>query len=143
MVSIVELRRALLLFAIVLGLAAIVAALSGSHSRRTPTTAATPASPGATARPAPARQATIRFDSAGPVTTRTARVGEAVTVDVRVDEPGTVELQGLGMASDAEPLTPARFEVLATRPGSHAVLLLPPNGVRSRTVGHVVFRPQR
>ena len=81
MVSDVELRRALLLFAIVLGLAAIVAAVSGSRSDRTRTTAAAPTSPpAATARPGPARQTTMRFDAAGPAVTRTARVDESVTV---------------------------------------------------------------
>lgn len=143
MVSTVELRRALLLFAIVLGLAAIVAAVSGSRSDRTRTRAAEPAAPpAAIARPGPARETTIRFDAAGPASTRSAHVDESVTVDVKVDEPATVELQGLGLADDAEPLTPARFDVLATRPGRHAVLLIPPDGVRARTVGHIVFRPR-
>jgi hypothetical protein len=144
MVSDVELRRVLLLFAIVLGLAAIVAAVSGSRSDRTRTSASAPAlPPAATARPGPARQTTIRFDAAGPTVTRAARVDESVTVSVKVDEAGTVELQGLGLSDDAEPLTPARFDVLADRPGSHAVLLIPPNGVRARTIGRIVFRPQR
>jgi hypothetical protein len=144
MVSTVELRRALLLFAIVLGLAAIVAAVSGTRSDRTRTSAAVPNSPpGETAHPGPVRQTTLRFDSAGPVVTRTARVDESVTVSVKVDEAGTVELQGLGLSDDAEPLTPAQFDVLADQPGRHAVLLLPPNGVRPRTVGRLVFRPQR
>jgi hypothetical protein len=143
MVSAVELRRALLLFAIVLGLAAIVAALSNTRSGHSDTTAALPAPRPATARPAPARQGTIRFDAGGPAATHFARVDESVTVDVKVDEAGTVELQGLGLSADAEPLTPARFDVLASQPGKHAVLLIPPNGVRARTVGHIVVRPQR
>jgi hypothetical protein len=138
----VELRRALLLFAIVLGLAAIVAAVSGTRSGHSRTDTAPAAPSTASARPGPARQATIRFDADGPAVTRTAHVDEAVTVVVKVDEPGPVELQGLGLADDAEPLTPASFDVLAARPGRHAVLLVPPDGVRPRTVGRIVFRPQ-
>ncbi len=140
MVGCVEIRRALLLFAIVLGLAAIVTSLSntrGGTDRRSsappPTTAS---SPTATTTPAP-----IRFDAdRGPVT-HAIDAGQSVTVMVSAEEPGTVEL--LGVASPVEPLTPARFDIYASRAGRHEVRLTSPATVRGRSIGVLIVRPAR
>ena len=54
---------------------------------------------------------------------------------VKVTAPGQVELEGLGLSAAAEPLTPARFEVLADRPGRHPVRFAPTQGDEARSVG--------
>ncbi len=138
-----ELRRALLLFAIVLGLAAVVMTLSGPSATKpaktAPSVTRTP-----TARPGPAAQRTLElvFDSAHAPVTHRLPVGRPATVTVRVQEPGTVDLRGLGLTAPAEPGTPARFDVLADREGRHAVTLTPPDGTQGRTVGTLVARPR-
>jgi hypothetical protein len=139
----VELRRALLLFAIVLGLAAIVASLSSPRTSKpdsgSPAVAPTEtASPGTAAKPV-----NLRFDTARAPATRRMDTGQPARVSVEVEEPGTVELQGLGLSASAEPLTPAQFDVLSSRPGHYPVRLMAVNGVRARTVGAIVIRRAR
>jgi hypothetical protein len=137
----VELRRALLLFAIVLGLAAVVATLSSPTSPSRTDTAPI-VSPTQTARPGPrgARTRTLAFNAGRAPVTKTLDAGHAATVVVKVDEPGTVVLRGLGLTAPAEPLTPARFDLLSGSAGRHQVELIAANGVRGRTVGVIVIR---
>jgi hypothetical protein len=141
-VEAVELRRALLLFAIVLALAAVVASLSSSGSSGTRDAAKTaPALP--RARPGPAaRPRTVTFDSTHAPVTRSLPTGVAGTVVVRVDQPETVELDGLGLVSDASPVTPARLSVLADQPGRHRIRAVGQNGARGRTLGVLAIRPR-
>lgn len=122
-----ELRRALLLFAIVLGLAAIAASVSrpardGEGDRSRPGAAG---EGGGAQAPAGAQTGTtpeFHFDAGmAERPTRYLPGGRAATVIVAVDEPGEVELGGLGLTAPADPLTPARFELLASGPGSHPV----------------------
>ena len=133
-----ELRRALLLFAIVLGLAAIVTAVSRPPERaQRDEEAATPSErPDPTARPAPDRHtaASISFSAAKPRTER-LDAGRPATVTVKVSVPGQVELPSLGLSATAEPLTPARFEVLENGPGRHAVRFTPARGGEARNAG--------
>jgi len=118
----VHLRRALLLFAIVLGLAAFVAAVSRprdvseSPSRTTVTEAERPptASPGAPA------VVELTLLAADPQPQR-IRAGQAATLLVEVEEPGQVTIPDLGMDATAEPLTPARFDVLTRQTGRHTI----------------------
>lgn len=141
-----ELRRALLLFAIVLGLAAIASSIArppgdrAARERRPQPAAerATPtASPQRTARP-PAvltlaigrRPATVRLEA-----------GRAATLTVVAPEAGQVTVEGLGLAANAEPVTPARLEVLAAEPGRHRVRFAPAGGGEARTVGALDIRP--
>ncbi len=135
-----ELRRALLLFAIVLGVAAIVAALAGSSSREPQRTEVLPEAGAKPARPAlaPTR---IRIDGRRAPVTRTLDTGRATTVVVSVDEPGQVELQGLGLTASAEPHDPAIFDTLPTRRGRYTVLFTPAGGVRARALAELVSRP--
>jgi len=138
----VELRRALLLFAIVLGVAAVVAALASPTSRRSDTTtsSAPPArevAPRGSGRP-PAR---VRVNGRHAPVTRRLQVGRATTVVVSVDEPGQVELRGLGLTQPAEPGTPATFETLPSARGRYEVLFTPAGGVRARPLGRLVSRP--
>jgi hypothetical protein len=46
-----------------------------------------------------------------------------------------VALEGLGLVAAAEPLTPARFDVLGRRPGRHRVRFTAAGGDEAATVG--------
>jgi hypothetical protein len=112
----VHLRRALLLFAIVLGLAAVAASFSrsGDDAPESPP-AAPPSTEEPTVSPGPSgeRPATIRFNAARDQTRR-LELGRPATVEVAVDEPGQVEIPLLGLSSPAEPVTPARLDIFPT-----------------------------
>ncbi|HEX6653724.1 MAG TPA: hypothetical protein VF072_13340 [Thermoleophilaceae bacterium] len=146
----VHLRRALLLFAIVLGMAALVASLSRPVAERRDRTAqettqeTTPESgpPVATPKPGPAEPTggaprTVTFEASGKESRR-VEAGTAVTVEVAVSEAGTVDIPDLGLTSPADPVTPARFDVLATRPGRYPVLFTPAAGEQSEPAGSLV-----
>ena len=149
-----HLRRALLLFAIVLGLAAIAASVSrpreGVSERATPApgfpppteTDQTPTvSPGSAGPSRPLTQVT--FDDSARKPTRRVPAGQATTVLVEVDEPGQVEIPDLGLSAPGDPLTPARFEIFASESGSHEVLFTPAAGDESREVGMLAIEPDR
>jgi hypothetical protein len=99
-------------------------------------------SPTQTARPGPSAAATPRlsFDAGRAPVDHALDTGQPATVVVRVDEPGTVVLRGLGLTAPAEPLTPARFDLLSHATGRHPVELIAANGVRGRTVGVIIIR---
>ena len=136
-----ELRRALLLFAIVLGVAAVVAALASPTPRRSETTSSAPPAPEATPRGSGRPPARVRVNGRRAPVTRTLQAGRATTVIVAVDEPGQVELRGLGLTQAAEPRTPAVFETLPSARGRYEVLFTPAGGVRARPLGMLVSRP--
>jgi hypothetical protein len=142
----VHLRRALLLFAIVLGLAAVAASVSRPRSTSDPlrsppptTTAedkptATPAPEGA---PAPIE---LTFSAASP-RARGIQAGQAATVIVKVEEAGQVGIAGLGMSDEAEPLTPAHFDVLTQTTGRHPITFVPAGAEElAQRVGTLVVR---
>ncbi len=141
-----ELRRALLLFAIVLGLAALVSWLGRPPVRETAEEGAT-AQPGATPTPTvTARRAKppappVRFVVGRPPRTETVKAGSATTVTVVVEEPGEVSLDGLGLTAVAERLAPARFDVLSTRPGRHPVRFRALPDSESRLLGVLQIVP--
>ena len=138
-----HLRRALLLFAIVLGLAAVAASISRTPQQQARRAAppATPAGePRAAPEPGPRPPETVRFRGSGRPESRTIRVGRAASVVVSVRDPGQVVLEGLGLSAAAEPLTPARFDVLADRPGRHDVVLEPAGTTERRKLGVLVVR---
>ena len=131
-----ELRRALLLFAIVLGLAAIATSLSRPEQTPRDDGSALPGASDPTAGPGPLgdRPAPISFSDRKP-RARRLQAGRPATVTVKVRAPGQVELLGLGLSAPAAPLTPARFEVLERRPGRHEVRYTPAEGGKGRSVG--------
>ena len=138
-----QIRRVLLLFALVLGLSAVVASLApppedaNDQQRGTDTTvAATPPSTGPAMRRMPVRIA-VRGPKA-PRVTRRVREGSSFALEVPVREPGTVVLDGLGLNQTADPHTPAQFYLLASPPGRYAVAFVPPLGER-RVIGHLAF----
>jgi hypothetical protein len=128
-------RRALLLFAIVLGLAALAAALSRpSDTADEPPVASTSAEPGVSGEPAQ-----VRFDVTEP-RKRTVFAGQAAEVYVNVDRPGQAVIPGLGLSAPAEPLTPARFDVLVTRPGRYEVQFVPVDETPDVKAGTLVVK---
>jgi hypothetical protein len=134
----VHVRRALLLFAIVLGMAALAASLSRPPEEERATTEKREPRP-PTAAPAPAGHAPspLLFDAAEKETRRLP-AGRAATLEVAVEEPGSVEIPDLGLSAAAEELTPARFEVLPARPGEYEIRFTPAAGSESRPAGRLV-----
>src|SRR5918996_2923820 len=115
-----HLRRALLLFAIVLGLAAIAASLSRPVDRSSDEQAQQPVVPRETTptlEPGSALPGAVElvYDAAEEQTRR-VETGQPARVLVEVDEPGQLEIPDLGLSAYGDPHTPARFEVLAFEP---------------------------
>ena len=137
-----HLRRALLLFAIVLGLAAVAASLSrpGSDDREPPPPASMP--PQATVSPGTAGEppVTLVFQAERDQTRR-LEVGRPAAVQVAVDEPGQVEIPPLDLAAPAEPVTPARFDVLASEVRRYPITFTPAAGDEARPAGTLVVTP--
>ena len=137
-----HLRRALLLFAIVLGMAALVASLSGPiEQRRDRTTSQEPAQQGpASAEPGPHAEpaTTVNFDAPEHQSKRLP-AGRAATVEVSVTEPGDVSIPGLGLTEPADPDTPASFDVLGTDPGTYELVFMPASGAESEPAGKLVM----
>ena len=131
-------RRALLLFAIVLGMAALVASLSRPiEQRRADTAPREPGPPTASEGPAPALRAPLSF-VATENSAKRLRTGQAATIEVAVPERGSVEIPDLDLTAAADPFTPARFDVRPTRPGRYQLFFTPSNGDRSRPAGRLV-----
>ncbi len=137
-----HLRRALLLFAIVLGLAALASTISRPESTDDE---APPATTEATAPPTVApgagagEPAEVSFDAAEP-RVRKLEAGRAATLRVAVDAPGSVEIPQLGLSAAAEPLTPAHFDVLLSQPGRYQLRFVPAAGDEGRPAGTLVVR---
>ena len=66
---------------------------------------------------------TLRLRAGAEPRTLALAQGLPATLLVSVPAPGDVEIPGLGLLEPAEPLTPARFDILAERPESHRILL--------------------
>jgi hypothetical protein len=137
----VHLRRALLLFAIVLGLAAVAASVSRPRDTNPPPTTK------------PERTQTVeRSESqgeAGPgsvdvtfvvdhARAHRIRAGQAATVVVKVPEAGQVSIEGLGMTATAEPVTPASLDVLTSATGRYPVTFTPAGSSESLSAGTLV-----
>jgi hypothetical protein len=143
----VHIRRALLLFAIVLGLAAIAASVSRTSDEspeRADDAVAPPATDrGQTPTVAPGDATTgvvvLVFDTAREQT-RHVEVGQPATLLMEVDEPAQVEIPDLGLSGVGDPLTPARFEVLANEPGRHQIELTPAASDEPQAGGTLVVK---
>lgn len=131
----------MLLFAIVLGMAALVASLSRPiDERRSDTAPREPRESGPpTAAPGPQVElpADLEFDASENESMRLP-AGDAATVRVSVDEAGSVEIPDLGLSAPADPVTPARFDVLASRPGRYPLIFSPAGGGASEPAGRLV-----
>ncbi len=130
----------LLLFALVLGLSALVASIAPAPEDRDEGSDEPPAGEGAApsgaVQPASISLA-VRPPGAQPPTRRVP-AGSSLTLQVSVPEPGEVLLEGLGLRQAADPLTPARFELLADPPGGHGVTFVPVAG-ETREAGRIEF----
>jgi hypothetical protein len=136
----VHLRRALLLFAIVLGLAAVAASVSrpGDDSPSTEGLQRPPTTP--TVEPTPetgSDRAELFFDVSVPAQ-HGLRPGQAGTVYVSVPTAGQVTIPDLGLNSPADPVTPARFEVLTSRAGRYPISFDPAGAGEAIRAGTVV-----
>jgi hypothetical protein len=133
----VHLRRALLLFAIVLGLAALAASVSQPErdDGPAPTERRSQSSPSATRRAGPSSPVRLRFVVAGKRERRRLEVGRAALVTVETPEAGQVELEGLGLSAAADTHTPARFDVLVGEPARVAVIFRAADGDEPVLVG--------
>jgi hypothetical protein len=128
-------RRAILLFALILGLAALVAAVSPSRVARGPA----PAPPGADARTEPAIRE-LAFAVRGK-RVRRAREGEHVVLSVASSEGGLATIPRLGRTASVGPEAPARFDLLAPAPGRYDVMIAVSGTSEPRRVGTLVTRP--
>jgi hypothetical protein len=137
-----HIRRALLLFVIVLGLAAIVASVArtdrvGKGSGSGPHIATRPARtpPGPASEPVQAR-----FRVGRGMAIRRLAVGRSAVLTIAVPTAGLVSIRGLGLSDAAEPGTPARFDVFETRAGRFAVVFSPAGDDRQERIGTLVLR---
>ena len=136
----VHIRRALLLFAIVLGMAGLAASLSRPPQERSSTQPQRPpAQAPATVRASPPDSSPmlVSFDALTDERRRLP-VDTAATIEVSVDQAGSVELPELALTASADPHTPARFDLFATRTGSYDILFTPAQGDESRPAGTLV-----
>jgi hypothetical protein len=131
----VHLRRALLLFAIVLGLAALAAAISQPRketpSRESPSPGVPSVAPGAK----PVTLARVRFSNRGRARTRRLRAGRPALVTVAATTAGEASINSLGLTAPVEPRTPARFDVLVPEPGRHGIQFASASGGARTLVG--------
>jgi hypothetical protein len=143
----VHLRRALLLFAIVLGLAAVAASISRPRNSTEPFRGAPPPTetesqqtePTVTPRPS-LPTADLTFYAPEPEA-QGIDAGQAATVYVEVDAPGQVFIPDLGMSAAAEPLTPGRFDILTRQTGRFPITFQPAGGdTAEERVGTLVVR---
>jgi hypothetical protein len=142
-IGLVHLRRALLLFAIVLGLAAVAASVSRpGEDPEPPAVRSTPeptVTPGPEEDESPGGGVELYFDAADPKAHR-MRAGQAATVFVAVPRAGQVEIADLGISSTAEPLTAARFEVLTSQTGRFPITFVAAGGEEPARAGTLVVR---
>jgi hypothetical protein len=134
----VHLRRAILLFALVLGLTALAAAVSPSREKGRPLATSPPPVP--LARPV-ARTLTFAARPSGRPTVRRARSGEHVVLSVSSPEGGLVTIPRLGRTASVSSAAPARFDLLAPAPGRYDVLFAATGLDEPRRVGSLVTRP--
>lgn len=131
-----HLRRGLLLFAIVLAVAAVAASFAPRDEGGGPDNAPTVSGQAPTPEAA-AKTELARFSTAGKPARRKVDVRRQVQVIVTSREPGGVELADLGQTAQVDPDTPATFDLFLTRPGTHAVEFTPALGT-PRRVGTLV-----
>ena len=129
-----QIRRVLLLFALVLGLSALVASIAPppEEDEEAPEPEPIVATPAVQPAIAPVRL------SARTYVIRRIEAGSSFSLEVRVREAGDVVIAELGLRQTADPLAPARFYLLASPPGRHAVAFVPLRGGR-RVIGRLAF----
>ena len=137
-----HLRRALLLFALVLGLTALAASIAppprGEKEKPAPAPAPPAPSPstdgGAEAKTLPFRAPPAK---GGELPERKVAPEAHVVIEVRSREVGQATIPKLGRLANTTETVPARFNLLAPPPGRYDVLFEPSGGEPSR-VGTLV-----
>jgi hypothetical protein len=148
----VHVRRALLLFAIVLGLAALASlSRTGEDDPLRPEQQATTSTSEEKAAPqaAPREDTTevagstakVEMNAAEDKTSR-LEAGRSASVEVAVVEPGQVTIPQLGLTAAADPLTPARFDVLVNSEGRYPIEFTPAASDEARRAGTIVVTGQ-
>jgi len=132
----VHLRRALLLFAMVLGFAALAATISQAPRRQMKGRGPAAAPPRQVPLSGPEQ---VRLSGKGRPRVARVRAGDAATLVVSVPEPGQVKLQGLDLLAAAEPSTPATFP-LRLEPGRYRAVFTPAGSGDVRAIGTVLVR---
>jgi hypothetical protein len=134
----VHLRRALLLFTLVLGLTALAAAISPSRDGGDAV-----APPAAVARPSrpPFRDVVFEMRPSGKATERRADVGEHLVVSVSSPEGGVATVPKLGLTASVALDAPARFDLLAPSPGRYDVFFAESALDEPQRVGTLVTAP--
>jgi hypothetical protein len=137
----VHLRRALLLFAIVLGLAALATSVT-RPAREEPAKGGpeTPETSEASPIAEPPEPAELRLQGPRGRARALLETGQAGTLVVPVPEPGEVGVPDLGLTSAGTPLTPARFELIGDQPGSYTVYFTPAGTGEAHTLGRLTVR---
>ena len=121
--------------ALVLGVVALVEALVPVPRERR-ATGERPAAPPPRTGPPP-KTLEVRYPSPRTIPRLRVATGAHVVVEVTTSAAGEASVAGLGLVQTAEPATPARFDVLANRPGTYGVAFDPAAG-GSATVGRLV-----
>jgi hypothetical protein len=137
-----HLRRALLLFALVLGLAALIASLAPPPPERRSKPERPP--PGIERpRAEPRREAgdavRVDFERGEGAQNRRVEVPAHVIVTVSVPRAGQVELRGLAQIEDGAADTPAAFDLFLEEPGRYPVVFTAA-GRPSQRLGTLVAR---
>jgi hypothetical protein len=116
----------------------VAAALVPPPPERDPTTSST-TSPRTSPLPTDGEllRATLVTDATRPKTIELP-LGDQLALTVRSRRTGQVEIRGLGLVEDVLPLSPARFDILATRAERFEVRLLEP----SRHLGTIVVNDE-
>ena len=137
----VHLRRAILLFALVMGLTAVAASVAPpppKEERADPAPA--PTAPASRPAGGEAQRIVLSQPRRGEGEKRVAP-GRHVIVQVESREPGEVAIPRLGLNAYASAGAPATFDLLAPAAGRYDVLFRGPGGTPAR-VGTLVVAPQ-
>jgi hypothetical protein len=128
-----HLRRAVLLMAVILVVVAIVGALVPVPRERTRAEAPRPTPGGAAV--APVKTLSLRYPPREGAPRLRVDANSHVVLQVATSVPGQATVRALDLVAPAEPDTPARFDLLATRPGRYPVAFQPAAGGATHTVG--------
>lgn len=127
---------------VLLAISTLTAALAPQIRREEDTTTSTTETTRASPLPTGGERVRVRLDT-GAERPRgiTLEEGDQLSLAVRSEEPAQIEIAGLGLLEDVLPLSPARFDVLATRAGTFAVRRLAPPA-EPRRVATIVVTPE-
>jgi hypothetical protein len=135
----VHIRRAILLFALVLGLTAVAASLAPTpRESRNQTPSKVPPPP-----PAPAGQGITVVKLRAPATAKPpepqVKTGTHVVIAVSSSQAGQAAIPTLGRIASVGAYSPARFDLNAPAPGRYPVWFTAPGG-EAQQVGTLVSR---